>query len=105
MYFKESQGSPTLDIVIRGRGNVSQVLENVKPEEVLINSNADFEVELPQYLSLVTLQRMPKQSINKLRNIGFPGQLLPVTIRGKTYYLDAGYRSNRQLLKQVGIVA
>jgi hypothetical protein len=87
------QGS--LDIVIRRGGRTSEVLENVSPSEVQIHQDGSFQIDSPWYLDLAHLKRHGKLSINAARNLGFPANYLPVTIRGKTYYLDAGYKASK----------
>lgn len=82
-----------LDIVIKRGSSVSEVIENVSPADFHIVRDGAFEIDSPWYLDAATYRLNGKLSVNAARNIGFPSHFLPVTISGKTYFLDAGYKS------------
>lgn len=105
IYAKQLNGQQVIDIVTSKNGNLSTTIENIRPDEITVHSDGKYEYQAPGWMQMVTLQRMPKMSINKLRNMGFPGQLIPVTIKGKTYFIDSSYKANTDVFKKLGVSA
>jgi hypothetical protein len=94
IYRREGAGQGNLDIVVRRGQKVTEVLENINPSEVQIHRSGSAEIDSPWYLDWAHWRRHGRLDINKARNLGFPGNYLPVTIKGKTYFIDAGFKSS-----------
>lgn len=86
-----------LDVVVKRGSSVSEIIEGVSPSDFHIHKKGSFEIDSPWYLDVASCKKNGKISLNAARNLGFPANYLPVTISGKTYYLDAGYKSKSSL--------
>lgn len=86
-----------MDIVVKKGGCVSQVLENVSPRDVAIMRTQDGQIDAPWQLELASCKRFGRLSLNRARSMGFPANYLMVTIQGKLYFVDAGFKSSSAL--------
>lgn len=99
IYSRRENGEEVLDILISNNGRVTSTLQNVRPTEISFLKDEDVKVTFNPYWRYAYRLKSNTLSLNDARLAGFPGNFLPVSIRGKTYYIDAGYRANRTLLQ------
>lgn len=74
-----------LDIVVKRNSRISEVIENVSPQDVTIYQNKPIDFENKVLFAL---------SLQDARRYGLPANFLPVRIRGQTYFIDAGYKAS-----------
>lgn len=93
-----------LDVVVKRNGVIVDTVESVKAEDLKFVPDQEATVDVPWQLRLLGADggRVP---LWVARNKGFPANLSVITIKGKQYYIDGGYRANKDALRTLNIVA
>ena len=93
-----------LDVVVKRNGVIVDTVEGVKSEDVKFVSDREATVVIPWQLRLLGSEG-GSVPLWVARNKGFPGNLSVITIQGKQYFIDGAYKSNKDALRTLNLVA
>lgn len=95
---RTENGATVLDIEIERNEELVGMLKSVAPGEVAIHSK--------QTVSAGSTDIVPtnQAAASHIQNRLFPSGLVPITIRGESYYLNGNYWSNKELLKSLNLL-